>query len=68
MKHKEAHKPAPKPAAKPVEAVQAPEPQLVDELAEALRDMVNSAVTAGGRDRPDVVHAQEILAKHEKPE
>jgi len=45
-----------------------PEATPVDELAEALRGMVNAAVAAGGRDRPDVVHAQAVLAKLETPE
>ena len=45
-----------------------PEATPADELAEALRGMVNAAVAAGGRDRPDVVHAQAVLAKLETSE
>ena len=54
--------------AKPVEAPPpAQEGPTVEELTDALRGMVVAAETAGGRDRPEVVHAQTVLAKIEKP-
>ena len=64
MKHeKRVEKPA-----KPVEAPQpAQEGPTVEELTDALRGMVTSAEADGGRDRPDVVHAQSVLAKFRKP-
>lgn len=34
------------------------------ELSGALRDMVKEAELSGGRDRPEVTQAREVLAKH----
>ena len=60
-KHAEKH-------VEPVEpVVPAQEPPTLEEMADALRGMVSSAVESGGRDRPEVVHAAAVLAKIEKP-
>lgn len=67
MKHEKRTKPsakAPEPAPATPAKVEGPS---VEELADALRGMVTAAEEAGGRDRPDVVHAQSVLAKLEKP-
>jgi hypothetical protein len=37
----------------------------VEELTDALRGMVVAAEAAGGRDRPEVAHANAVLAKLE---
>jgi hypothetical protein len=41
-------------------------PEPIDDMADALRNMVIAAETNGGRDHPEVVAARELLAKHEK--
>lgn len=42
--------------------------QPIDEMADALRALVVSHETDGGRDRPEVVKAREVLAKHDASE
>lgn len=43
-----------------------PTAEPADDLAEALRGMVSAAEAAGGRDRPEVMLARDVLTKHGK--
>ena len=53
---------------KTVKTVKRKVPKLTpaDELAGALRDVIAGSESRGGRDRPEIARAREVLAKHEK--
>lgn len=64
---KTAHKSKPAQRSAPAEAPKPVEPKPADEFAEALLGMVTAAEKDGGRDKPEVVAARELLARHGKP-